>query len=188
MDVSEPAWESARQELIQLLRGHAVQYGPVTLSSGAVTDVYVDASQVTLLGHGQALIESVLVPLLRHDRVDAVGGPAMGAIPLVTLMLRHQWAGFYVRLHAQARGRRPLIGGSPPQAGMSVALLDDLAATGASLRGCLEVVQGLGASVVSLYALVDREQGARERFAAQGLRYRPLITLSELVKHTTAAS
>jgi orotate phosphoribosyltransferase len=71
---------------------------------------------------------------------------------------------------------------------MSVALIDDLAAAGASLRGCLEVVQGLGARVVSLYALVDREQGARERFAAQGLRYRPLITLSELVKHTTAAS
>jgi orotate phosphoribosyltransferase len=65
MEMSEPAWESARQQLIQLLREHAVQYGPVTLASGAVTDVYVEASQVTLLGRGQSLIESLLVPLLR---------------------------------------------------------------------------------------------------------------------------
>jgi orotate phosphoribosyltransferase len=187
MEMSESAWESTRQQLIRLLREQAMQYGPVTLASGTVTDVYVDASQVTLIGPGQSLIESLLLPLLWNDRVDAVGGPAMGAIPLVTLMVRHQWAGFYVRLHAQAHGRYPLIGGIPPQPGMSVALIDDLAAAGASLRGCLEVVQGLGARVVSLYALVDREQGARERFAAQGLRYRPLITLSELVKNTTAA-
>ena len=36
---------------------------------------------------------------------------------------------------------------------------------------------------MSLYAVVDREQGTHERFAAHGLRYRPLITLSELVQH-----
>jgi orotate phosphoribosyltransferase len=185
MDVSEPEWEAARQQLIRLLREHAVQYGPVTIASGTVTDVFVDASRVTLLGQGLSLIESLLVPLLWNDRVDAVGGPAMGAIPLVTLMARHRWAGFYVRLHEPAHGRRPSIGGIPPQPGMSVALIDDLAATGASLRACVEVVQGLGAEVVSLYALVDREQGTRERFAAQGLRYRPLITLSELVQHAT---
>jgi orotate phosphoribosyltransferase len=185
MEMSEPAWESARQHLIRLLREQAVQYGPVKLASGTVTDVFIDTSRVTLLSQGLSVIESLLVPLLRNDHVDAVGGPAMGAIPLVTLMARHQWAGFYVRRREQAHGRPSAIGGSPPQPGMSVALIDDLAATGRSLRACLEVVQGLGAEVVSLYALVDREQGTRERFAAQGLRYRPLITLSELVKYAT---
>jgi orotate phosphoribosyltransferase len=187
MDVSEPAWESARQHLIRLLREQAVRHGPVTLASGTVTDVFIDTSRVTLLSQGLSVIESLLVPLLRNDHVDAVGGPAIGAIPLVTLMARHQWAGFYVRRREQAHGRPWAIGGSPPEPGMSVALIDDLAATGASLRACLEVVQRLGAEVVSLYALVDREQGTRERFAARGLSYRPLITLSELVKHATKA-
>lgn len=185
--MSEPAWEAARQQLIRLLQEHAVQYGPITLASGTVTDVFVDTSRVTLFGHGLSLIDSLLVPLLSNDRVDAVGGPALGAIPLVTLMACHQWAGFYVRRREPAHGRRPAIGGIPPQPGMSVALLDDLVATGTSLRACCEVVQGLGARVVSLYTLVDREQGTQERFAAQGLRYRPLITLSELVKHATKA-
>ena len=110
----------------------------------------------------------------------------MGAIPLVTLMAYHQWPGFYVRLREPAPGRQP-VGGVAPRPGMAVALLDDLAATGASLRACCEVVQGLGTRVVSLYALVDREQGAGERFAAQGLRYCPLITLSELVMPVTEA-
>jgi orotate phosphoribosyltransferase len=183
--MSEPTWESTRQQFIRLLREHAVQYGPTTLASGTVTDVFVDTSRVTLLGHGLSLIESLLVPLLANDHVDAVGGPAMGAIPLVTLMARHPWAAFYVRLREPTPRRRPAISGIPPQPGMSVALLDDLAATGVSLLTCCEVVQGLGARVVSLYALVDREQGTQARFAAHGLRYLPLITLSELVQHAT---
>lgn len=51
--MSEPPWEAARQQLIRLLLEQAVQYGPVTTASGTVTNVYVDAPQVTLLGHGQ---------------------------------------------------------------------------------------------------------------------------------------
>jgi orotate phosphoribosyltransferase len=122
------------------------------------------------------------VPLLADDHVEAVGGPAMGAIPLVTLVARQQWAGFYVRLREAAPGRRSPSGGIPPRPGMAVALLDDLAAAGTSPLTCCEVVQGLGAKVVSPYTVVDREQGARERLAAHGLRYRPLIMLSELVQ------
>ncbi len=123
------------------------------------------------------------MPLLRNDRVEAVGGPAMGAIPLVTLIARHQWPAFYIRLGEQVHGRRSAISGIPPQPGMAVALLEALAPTGTALLTCCEVVQGLGARVVSLYALVDREQGTRERFAAHGFRYRPLITLAELIQH-----
>ena len=180
--MSEPSWEAARQQLIQLLREHAVHYGPTIAEPGVVTDVFIDPSRVTLRGDGLSLIEALMVPLLREDHVEAVGGPAMGAIPLVTLLARQQWLAFYIRLGPQVHARRSAISGSPPQPGMAVALLEDLAATGTSLLTCCEVVQGLGARVVSLYALVDREQGTRERFAAHGLRYRPLITLSELVQ------
>ena len=84
--MSEFAWEAARQQLIRLLLEQAVQYGLTTLPSGTVTDVFVDTSRVTLLGPGLSPIESLLRPLLSHDHVDAVGGPAVGAIPLVTLM------------------------------------------------------------------------------------------------------
>jgi hypothetical protein len=74
--MSEPAWESARQQLIRLLREHAVQYGPATVARGTVTGVFVEASRVTLLSRGLSVIEALLVPLLAHDHVDAIGGPA----------------------------------------------------------------------------------------------------------------
>jgi orotate phosphoribosyltransferase len=185
--MSEPSWEAARQHLIRLLREHAVHYGPTLVGPGAMTDVFIDPSRVTLRGDGLALIEALLVPLLKNDHIEAVGGPAMGAIPLVTLLARQQWPAFYIRLGEQVHGRRSPISGNPPHPGMAVALLEDLAATGTSLLNCCEIVQRLGARVVSLYALVDREQGARERFAAHGLRYRPLITFSELVQHAPEA-
>ena len=117
LEMREPAWEAARQQLIRLLREQAVQYGPATLPSGTVTDVFVDTSRVTLLGDGLSLIESLLVPLLANDHVDAVGGPAMGAIPLVTLMARHQGTGFCVWLRELTPGWRPAIHGTPPATG-----------------------------------------------------------------------
>ena len=74
--MSEPSWEATRQHLIRRLREQAIHYGPTLVEPGVVTDVFIDPSQVTLRGDGLALIEALLVPLLRQDRVEAVGGPA----------------------------------------------------------------------------------------------------------------
>ena len=179
--MSEPSWEAARQQLIQLLREHAVHYGPTIAEPGVVTDVFIDPSRVTLRGDGLSLIEALLVPLLRGSRRGR-WWPGDGRDPTRDPAGAPAVARLYIRLGPQVHARRSTISGSPPQPGMAVALLEDLAATGTSLLTCCELVQGLGARVVSLYALVDREQGTRERFAAHGLRYRPLITLSELVQ------
>ena len=73
MEMRESDWEAARQQLIRLLRAQAVRYGPVIVAGGVVTDVFVDVSRVTLHGPGLSLIESLLVPLLRQDGVEAVG-------------------------------------------------------------------------------------------------------------------
>jgi len=93
----DASWEAVRQQLIRLLRAHAVSYGPSLVGPGVVTDVLIDSSRVTLHGDGLALIEALLVPLLKNDHVEAVGGPAMGAIPLVTMLARQQWPAFYIR-------------------------------------------------------------------------------------------
>ena len=45
--MNEPAWEAARQQLIRLLRAHAVHYGPTTVEPGVVTDVFIDPSRVS---------------------------------------------------------------------------------------------------------------------------------------------
>ena len=76
LKMREPAWESARQQLIRRLRAPAVPYGPATVARSTVTDVFVDASRVTLLSRGRSVIAALLVPLLAHDHVDALGGPA----------------------------------------------------------------------------------------------------------------
>ena len=55
-------------------------------------------------------------------------------------------------------------------------------------RGRGKAVQGIEARVVRPYALVDREQGVRERCGARGRHDRPLITLSELVQPATEPS
>ncbi|HEY5865890.1 MAG TPA: hypothetical protein VI542_10165 [Candidatus Tectomicrobia bacterium] len=106
----EPSWEAVRQQLIRLLRTHTVSYGPSLVGPGVVTDVLIDPSRVTLHGDGLALIASLLVPLLKNDHVEAGGGPAMGAIPLVTMLACQQWSAFYIRLGAHVHRRRSPIG------------------------------------------------------------------------------
>ena len=54
----------------------AVRYGLATVARGTAAGVFVDASRVTLLSRGRSVIAALLVPLLAHDHVDALGGPA----------------------------------------------------------------------------------------------------------------
>ena len=179
--MSEPAWEVCPTATHPAPAGACGTLRAGHLGPGTVTDVFIDTSRVTLRGDGLSSDRVVTGAPARTGSRRCRRWPGDGCDPARDPLARHQWAGFYVRLREPIPRRRPAISGIPPQPGMSVALLDDLAATGTSLLTCCEVVQGLGATVVSLYALVDREQGTRERFAAHGLRYRPLITLSELV-------
>jgi orotate phosphoribosyltransferase len=114
--------------------------------------------------------------------VDAVGGMAVGAVPLVSAVLSaaanndpaSPLLGFFVRKEAKKHGlARQLEGGFRP--GMTVALVEDTTTTGGSTLEALDIVEAAGGKVARVFCLVDRGEGAAEAFAERGVKLESLF-------------
>ena len=165
---------SDRARLLEHVKGKAIVYRGVTLSSGQHADYYVDLRRVTLDGRAAPLVGRVMREISRVFRYDAVGGLTLGADPVATAML-HAAAqegdhidAFVVRKAGKAHGLQQQIEG-PDVAGRRVLAVEDTSTTGGSVLAAVEVLHAAGAEVVAVAVVVDR--GARARVEGAGLQY-----------------
>jgi orotate phosphoribosyltransferase len=177
-----------REELRRLIVELCVERREVTLSSGKKSDFYLDLRRLLMRPRGVRLAgELVLARLMTGPWVDAVGGMAVGAVPLVAAVLAAaaqddpapKLVGFFVRKESKRHGLGNRIEGAFAK-GQSVALLEDTTTTGGSTLEALDAVQAAGGKVTRVLCLVDRGEGAREAFAERGLALEPLFTRTEL--------
>ena len=179
---------AGRRELLDLVLEVSFERRKVVLSSGKESDFYLDLRQTLMRPRGVALAgEQVLDRLLAGPPVDAVGGMAVGAVPLVTAVLsaaaRRDPAtgllGFFVRKQAKGHGLAKRIeGGFAP--GQTVALVEDTVTTGGSTLEALDAVEAEGGKVARVLCLVDRGEGAAEAFAERGIALEALFTRADL--------
>ncbi len=173
--------DTNRKRLFQLISERAFVRGEVTLASGAKSDFYIDGRMVAVAPESAYLIGEVLFEELQDLEFDAVGGLAVGAVPLTTALVischHHDRPveGFWVRAQAKEHGMQKQIEGRLPE-NASVVILEDVVTSGGSSLKAIEAVEAAGARVVAIVALVDREAGAREMFAERGYHYQPLFT------------
>jgi len=177
-----------RQELLELILDVSFEKRKVTLASGKQSDFYLDLRKTLMLPRGAKLAgELVLARLMAGGAwVDAVGGMAVGAVPLVTAVLAaaaddpgSKLAGFFVRKEAKKHGLgRQIEGHFAP--GQSVALVEDTTTTGGSTLDAVEIVEAAGGKVARVLCLVDRGEGAVEAFAARGIALEAIFTRDDL--------
>jgi orotate phosphoribosyltransferase len=187
----------ARRQLLDLILRLSFRRERVVLKSGRESDFYLDLRQTLMVPRGVVLAGRLMwSQLQRGAPVDAVGGMAVGAVPLVAAILGAAgWedlpsspgdrsappipVGFFVRKEAKAHGLgRRIEGGFA--AGQQVALVEDTCTTGGSTLEALDVVEAAGGAVSRVLCLVDRGEGASEAFAARGLRLEALFTRADL--------
>ena len=186
--MSAPADLAAqRRELLELILSVSFRRERVTLASGKQSDFYLDLRQTLMRPRGVALAGAlVLARLAQGARVDAVGGMAVGAVPLVSAVLAAaagdpatKLVGFFVRKDTKKHGLgRRIEGGFAP--GQTVALLEDTVTTGGSTLDAVDAVLAAGGKVARVLCLVDRGEGAVEAFAARGVTLEPLFTRRDL--------
>jgi orotate phosphoribosyltransferase len=179
---------NARRELLDLVLEVSFRRQKVTLASGKESDFYLDLRQTLMRPRGVALAGAlVLDRLFAGPPVDAVGGMAVGAVPLVSAVLAAAAArdpdtpllGFFVRKQAKSHGLgRRIEGGF--SAGQRVALLEDTVTTGGSTLEALDAVEAEGGKVVRVLCIVDRCEGAAEAFRARGLDLEAIFTRADL--------
>ncbi|NOZ02863.1 MAG: orotate phosphoribosyltransferase [Deltaproteobacteria bacterium] len=178
-----------RDRLLDLVARVAFERRDVVLSSGKRSDYYMDCRRVTLLPEGALLCGRVMYDLYRRQMspVKAVGGPTLGADPLVTaFMLKAMEAdeilpGFLVRKKTKGHGMANRIEGLyGVSEGAEVLLLEDVLTTGGSLLEALLAVREHGLNPVGAMVLVDRNEGGADACSKEGLPLFSVFKASEV--------
>ena len=173
-----------KEELLVLLKTKAMMKGDITLASGKKAGFYIDGKQVTLDPQGLLVVGKMILSMLSGLKVDAIGGPTMGADPIAAAVCMlsshtgHPIRAFLVRKEAKKHGLQKMIEGPKLQEGDRVVMVEDVITTGGSVLTAIQEVEKLGARVVKVICLVDRNEGAPELLAAY--QYSPIFSLADL--------
>lgn len=175
-------------ELVYLLATRSARLGEFTLASGARSNLYIDARMTAMSPEGLALIGPLGIGEITSAgwTPDSVGGLTLGADPVsYAIAYASALAGkpirsFTVRKEAKTHGTGKLIEGPFLQSDR-VVVIEDVITTGGSALKAIEAVRNAGATIIGVLALVDREEGGRERIEAAGYHVRSLAKASEIV-------
>lgn len=181
---------SPRDRLLTLIRERAYREGEVTLASGQKSNFYVDGKMFEVSPEGAYLVGEVIYERIAQLDIDAVGGLAVGAVPMVTSIAISCWhhgkslEGFFVRESAKSHGTMKTIEGKLPEKAR-VLMVDDVVTTGGSIFKAIEAAESRGATVVLVLAIVDRDAGAAELFASRGYRYESIFSKADVISKKT---
>lgn len=182
-DLDEPVVSEAEpiERLGELMQRHCLRYGDFELASGGRGKYYYNGKRVTLRPSAAKLIGEVLVDVVLASGADAVGGPALGAVPIscavgaAALARERDLPVFVVRTEQKGHGARDLIaepyaddGEDVVTAGRRVAIVEDAVTTGGSVVKAIDAVEALDAQVVLVAVLVERHEGGGDALRAKG--------------------
>jgi orotate phosphoribosyltransferase len=180
-----------RAELFELIRTRSFGRGKIMLASGRESDFYFDLRPTTIHPAGATCIGELICDALDGMAVDFVGGLEAGAIPIATAVAiaSHRRGGnlqaFFVRKKAKDHGAKKMIEGLPKGEtlnGKNVVIVEEATTTGGSSMQAVSLLREEGANIVCVLTIVDRLEGAKENFAAEGLELRSLFTADEFLK------
>ena len=176
------------ERLLELaLERGAIRYGDFTLSSGRKSTYYFDGRLLSLDPEGAHLIGNALLSViggLDDAGIAAIGGPTLGADPIVAAVAMASWQSaeggrplpaFIVRKEAKGYGMAQLIEGPLP-AGARVAIVDDACTTGGSLFHAIDAAEEAGCTVGLVLAVLDRNEGGSDAIRERGYRFAALLT------------
>ncbi|HYM38585.1 MAG TPA: phosphoribosyltransferase family protein, partial [Thermoplasmata archaeon] len=118
----------------------------------------------------------------------AVGGLAMGAIPISTAIVilctraqpPRRIRAFWVRREEKTHGLGGVVSGTLEPADR-VVIVDDVTTTGKSVLQAIDAVLAKGVKVLKVVSVVDRLEGARETIEKRGIKFESLYTRDEVL-------
>ena len=150
--------EERKKRLKEMLKEKSVLKGNFKLASGKESDYYIDGRLTTLDSEGLGIIgEIFLEEIIGGGNINSVGGPSLGADPIVGSVLTH----------SSARG------GNNSEIFRS--------ADGGSVLKAINAVEQAGGKISMVLVVVDREEGADKKFQELGYRLISIFNISELL-------
>ena len=174
-----------KEKLFVLLNKEALKRGKFLLSSGKESSYYLDGRIITLSPEGAYLVASIILDMIKDETLDAIGGPTLGADPIVgalaalSHMDRQPIKTFIVRKQAKEHGMLQQIEGPALKGGMRVILIDDVATSGKAILEAKQVLDKLGVIADKAIVVVDRNQGAADNLAKAGLKLESIFKIAD---------
>lgn len=172
-DRQQAARDARWLRLREIIAERSMKRGQFTLASGRQSDVLFDLKLTLLDPEGANLTAELLLERLERAPARFVGGPAMGGVLIVQSLCvrslgRNDLRYFFVRKQAKDHGTGNRIDGYL-EAGAEAVLIEDVTTTGGSVMESVEAVRARGCTVRRILSILDRNEGARERLAGEGL-------------------
>jgi len=167
------------RELAAEIRKAAYLEGDFILRSGRRSKYYLDKylfeTQPEILRElGQRLAARI------SPRTNRLAGAELGGVPLAAATsLASGLPYVIVRNRKKEYGTGKLVEGRL-EAGDVVMMVEDVATTGGQALEAAQALAQAGAVVEKVVAVIDRQEGAPEAFAAAGIAFEALLTRSDL--------
>jgi orotate phosphoribosyltransferase len=162
------------------------------LSSGAESNVYIDAKLTTCTPAAMPLVGRVFLAKLNECgwSPSAAGGLTVGADPIAFAIARESLdhgravSAFIVRKLPKAHGMERFIEGLGDTQGLKVVIVDDVCTEGKSTGDAIDKARKAGMLVLGAVCLVDREQGAAEFLMKNyECKLESIFKLAEILAH-----
>ena len=164
--------------ITRLREADAVRFGEFELAHGGTSNYYVDKYRFET---DPACLSAIAETFAERLDDETLAGVALGAVPLAaaTAVAADQ-PYLIVRKETKSYGTANRIEGSLAD-GERVVVLEDIATTGQSALDAVRALREAGAVVERVLVVVDRQEGAGELLADNGIDLDALVTASELL-------
>lgn len=164
---------AARIAEVSLLRGD------FTLRSGRKSNYYLDKYRFETQGDILRALGDLFAGYVTAD-VDRIAGAELGAVPLAAAAAMSSGKPcIYVRNQKKDYGTAKQVEGIL-NAGDRLLIVEDVLTTGGQVLEAAKTLEDLGAKIVKIVAVIDREEGARENIEKAGYRFESLFTTTDL--------
>lgn len=166
-----------------LLKSNSLRFGVFTLASGRQSSYYIDLRvlpsfpQYFRLATG-ALKDAVANKVGDFDTIASV--PTSGLVFGSALAYEMGKPFVYARKESKGYGTGKTIEGFLKPSSR-VVIVDDVATTGTSVSGAVEIIRANGGIVENVVALVDRHEGGEGRLKKLGVKLHAVAGINDIV-------
>lgn len=167
--------------LIQHLKDcGAIKFGRFVLTSGAISDYYIDIKKAST---EPKILKFIAQQMNEYvNGYDMLAGMELGAVPLVVaLSLESGIPYVIIRKEKREHGTGKQIEGGDVK-GKNVLIVEDVTTSGGSVIKSIQILRENNAEVEKVIAVVDRESGAREKLEKLEVEFIPLVSVSDILK------